>query len=150
MLGRELVKQLRGRGELICALAHRDLDVTSPGAVEASLDTIRPEVVVNCAAWTAVDLAEAHEREALAVNGHGPAFLASACASAGARLVHLSTDYVFSGSGRRPYAEHDTPSPHSAYGRTKLAGELAVLQRLRGPDTLFGPRGFMGRTVPAS
>jgi dTDP-4-dehydrorhamnose reductase len=130
MLGRELVRQLRGRGEVVSALAHGDLDVTNSGAVEAALDSVRPEVVVNCAAWTAVDLAETREREALAVNGQGPAFLASACASARARLVQLSTDYVFSGTGRRPYSERDTPSPRSAYGRTKLAGEQAVLQRL--------------------
>jgi dTDP-4-dehydrorhamnose reductase len=87
-------------------------------------------VVVNCAAWTAVDDAEAHEDEALAVNGTGPAHVAAAIAAgsaaAGCRLVHLSTDYVFAGDAAAPYAEHAVPGPRTAYGRTKLAGEQAV------------------------
>jgi dTDP-4-dehydrorhamnose reductase len=87
---------------------------------------------VNCAAWTAVDDAEAHEDRALAVNGAGAANLAAACAAGGARLVQPSTDYVFGGTSGRPYAEDDEPAPRTAYGRTKLAGEQAVLELL--PD----------------
>jgi dTDP-4-dehydrorhamnose reductase len=87
-------------------------------------------VVVNCAAWTAVDEAEANEDEALLVNGLGPRLVAAACAASGARLIHMSTDYVFRGDGSRPYAEGDPTRPRTAYGRTKLVGEKAVLELL--------------------
>lgn len=98
-------------------------------------------MVVNCAAWTSVDDAEAHEEEALAVNGGGAANLAAACAAAGhTRLVQLSTDYVFAGTSAQPYGEDDIPAPRTAYGRTKLAGERAVLDRL--PDA-----GYVVRTA---
>jgi dTDP-4-dehydrorhamnose reductase len=89
-------------------------------------------VVVNCAAWTAVDHAEASEEQALAINGGGAANLAAACAALGARLVQVSTDYVFAGDAARPYAEDGEPAPRTAYGRTKLAGERAVLGLLPG------------------
>jgi len=91
---------------------------------------LRPEVVVNCAAWTAVDDAESHENRALAVNRNGPANLAVACAASGARLFQLSTDYVFGGTAREPYREDAVPDPRTTYGRTMLAGEQAVLGRL--------------------
>ncbi len=127
MLGRDLVDRLRPRGESVTGLRHGDLDVTDAGAVVASLRRHRPDVVVNCAAWTAVDDTEAHEDDALKVNGNGPANLAAACAADGIRLVQISTDYVFDGRATRPYAEDDRPAPRTAYGRTKLAGEQAVL-----------------------
>jgi dTDP-4-dehydrorhamnose reductase len=82
--------------------------------------------VVNAAAYTAVDQAETDEDKAFAVNAAGPALLAAAAARTGARLLQVSTDYVFAGDADRPYAEQDEPDPRSAYGRTKLAGELAV------------------------
>jgi dTDP-4-dehydrorhamnose reductase len=140
MLGRDLVTILRRRGEEVTGLARARLDVTNEAAVHAALRRYRPAVVVNCAAWTAVDDAEAHEDRALAVNGLGAGYIAAACAASGARLVHLSTDYVFGGTGRRPYAEADRPAPRTAYGRTKLAGEQAVLALL--PDT-----GYVLRTA---
>jgi dTDP-4-dehydrorhamnose reductase len=140
MLGQDLVSLLRRHGAGVTGLARRDLDVADPAAVGAAVQHMRPDVVVNCAAWTAVDLAETHEAEAFAVNGQGAANLAAACALAGARLVQLSTDYVFDGSARKPYAEDDAPAPRSAYGRTKLAGELAVLGQL--PDS-----GYVLRTA---
>jgi dTDP-4-dehydrorhamnose reductase len=130
MLGRDLVAALSARGESIAAFPRPGLDVTDGAAVAAAVAEYRPDVVVNCAGWTAVDDAEALEEKALAVNGHGPANLAEACAVNGSRLVHVSTDYVFSGTASRPYAEDDAPGPRTAYGRTKLAGERAVLQRL--------------------
>ena len=92
-------------------------------------------MVINCAAWTAVDAAEENEESALVVNGEGPAVLARACRDAGAWLVQVSTDYVFSGDATSPYAEDATPDPRSAYGRTKLAGELAVQSEL--PDAHY-------------
>jgi dTDP-4-dehydrorhamnose reductase len=132
MLGRDLVAVLRDRGEDVTGLDRSELDVTDEAAVRGALYRHRPAVVVNCAAWTAVDDAEAHEDEALLVNGQGAENIATACAASGAVLAHVSTDYVFGGDGRRPYAEDDRPGPRTAYGRTKLAGEQAVLRLLPG------------------
>lgn len=140
MLGRDLVSLLTRHGEAVTSVDRAGLDVTDPASVAAAMAALRPDVVVNCAAWTAVDDAEAHEDEALAVNGTGAANLAAACAAGDARLVQLSTDYVFAGTSGRPYAEDDVPAPRSAYGRTKLAGERAVLERL--PDA-----GYVVRTA---
>src|SRR5277367_2972285 len=94
MLGRDLVALLEGRGAAVIPVTRRDLDITDRTAVLAVLRDTRPDVVVNCAAWTAVDLAESREAEALAVNGAGAASVAAGCAQAGARMVQLSTDYV--------------------------------------------------------
>ena len=132
MLGQDLVTRLRRDGAQVTGLARLDLDVTDEAAVRDTVRQLRPDVVVNCAAWTAVDAAETREGEALAVNGHGPANLAAACASSGARLVQVSTDYVFDGQAARPYAENAATAPRTAYGRTKLAGEAAVLGVLPG------------------
>jgi dTDP-4-dehydrorhamnose reductase len=127
LLGRDLVDVLGRRGADVTGLRREDLDVTDERAVRALILRTRPAVVVNCAAWTAVDDAEAREDDALEVNGRGAANVAAACAASGSRLVHVSTDYVFGGNGRAPYAEHDRTAPCTAYGRTKLAGERAVL-----------------------
>lgn len=135
MLGRDMTALLIERGAGVTALGHGDLDITDPAAVMAALDKQRPSVVVNCAAWTAVDDAEAREDDALQLNGDGPANLAAACASAGARLVQPSTDYVFAGDASSPYAEDAPTGPRSAYGRTKLAGERAALETL--PDSAY-------------
>ncbi|RJK95357.1 dTDP-4-dehydrorhamnose reductase [Vallicoccus soli] len=128
MLGRDLQAALAGRE--VTALTRADLDVTDPAAVEAAVEG--HDVVVNCAAWTAVDDAEAAEPAAFAANAVGPALLARACARAGARLVQPSTDYVFAGDATTPYAEDAPVAPRSAYGRTKAAGEWAVRAEL--PD----------------
>jgi dTDP-4-dehydrorhamnose reductase len=132
MLGTDLVAALAGRGESVTGLDRAGLDLTDAAATAAAVAAARPDVVVNCAAWTAVDDAESAEDRALAINRGGPAHLAAACAATGSRLVHVSTDYVFAGDGHRPYAEDDAPAPRTAYGRTKLAGEQAVLTRLPG------------------
>ncbi|HEX6444840.1 MAG TPA: dTDP-4-dehydrorhamnose reductase [Streptosporangiales bacterium] len=126
MLGVEVTDVLREQGVPFTGLARSDLDVTDAEAVAAALDRHRPDVVVNCAAWTAVDDAESQEDAAARVNGDGPAHLARACARTGARLLHVSTDYVFSGDADTPYAEDAPTGPRTAYGRTKLAGERAV------------------------
>jgi dTDP-4-dehydrorhamnose reductase len=140
MLGRDLVGVLRAQGEEVTGLTRADLDITDQEAVGDAVARQRAAVVVNCAAWTAVDEAETQEAQALAVNGNGPAHLAAACRSAGALMLHLSTDYVFDGGATRPWAEEAPPAPRSAYGRTKLAGERAVLGQL--PDT-----GYVVRTA---
>jgi dTDP-4-dehydrorhamnose reductase len=113
-------------GAEVRAVDIEDLDITDSRAVEAAFADFRPDVVVNAAAYTAVDPAEEHEDVAYRVNATGPAVLAAAAARAGARLIHVSTDYVFAGDGTRPYEVDDEPDPKGAYGRTKLAGEIAV------------------------
>lgn len=125
MLGRDLVAGLRDRGEQVRAWSRAQLDIVT-GDVEAAVRGCT--TVVNCAAYTAVDDAEGDESAAYAVNATGPARLAQACAAVGAQLVHVSTDYVFDGSASEPYDEATPVSPLSAYGRTKAAGEEAVLK----------------------
>lgn len=132
MLGRDLAALIDGGEEDCVALGRASLDITDPAAVRAALAGYRPDVVVNCAAWTAVDDAEAHEAAALAVNGTAVAGLAAGCRDLGASLVQVSTDYVFDGTARTPYPEGHRPAPRTAYGRTKLAGERAVLSILPG------------------
>lgn len=124
-LGREIAPLVDGR-----ALDRAALDITDAAAVTDALEGV--DVVVNCAAWTAVDDAEAHEDEALLVNGIAPGLLADACARRGTRLVQVSTDYVFDGHGSAPYDEAAVVSPVTAYGRTKAAGERSVLAYERG------------------
>ncbi|MEW2557923.1 dTDP-4-dehydrorhamnose reductase [Streptomyces griseorubiginosus] len=132
MLGQDVLARLAQSGERYVALDRKALDLTDADAVSAALEEHRPAVVVNCAAWTAVDDAETREDEALAINGDGPRHLAEACARTGAVLLHVSTDYVFAGDATAPYAEDAPTAPRSAYGRTKLAGEKAVLANERG------------------
>ena len=107
-----------------------ELDVTSAAAVDRLVADVRPDVVVNAAAYTAVDAAESHEDDAFAVNAAGPGHLAAALARHGGRLLHVSTDYVFAGTAGRPYEADDPTGPRTAYGRTKLVGERAVLAAL--------------------
>ncbi|GAB2883527.1 dTDP-4-dehydrorhamnose reductase [Streptomyces mayteni] len=140
MLGRDVVARLAAEGRDATGLDRRALDITDRAAVHAALRRHRPAVVVNCAAWTAVDDAERHEPAAARINAEGPRHLAEACRAHGAVLLHPSTDYVFAGDATAPYAEDAPPAPRGAYGRTKLAGELAVLETL--PDT-----GFVVRTA---
>ncbi|NUS78264.1 MAG: dTDP-4-dehydrorhamnose reductase [Streptomyces sp.] len=132
MLGQDVLARLAEAGERTVALDRAALDLTDADAVRGALNTHLPAVVVNCAAWTAVDDAESQEKDALRINGDGPAHLAAACAATGAVLLHVSTDYVFPGDARTPYAEDAPTGPRSAYGRTKLAGERAVLGIERG------------------
>jgi dTDP-4-dehydrorhamnose reductase len=130
MLGQDMTLVLRAAGAQVTALDHAALDITDPDAVSAALHRAKPDLVVNCAAWTAVDEAESQPAQAMAVNGTGAANVAAACAAIQARLVQVSTDYVFAGTGTKPYAECDGTGPRTAYGQTKLAGEQAVLSRL--------------------
>jgi len=126
MLGQDLLGVLKGRPDLdVTALARADLDVTDELAVLAAVTG--HDAVLNAAAWTDVDAAEEREAEATAVNGDGVAHLARAAEAVGARLVHVSTDYVFRGDATSPYPEDAPTDPISAYGRSKLAGEVAVL-----------------------
>ncbi|WP_406352221.1 dTDP-4-dehydrorhamnose reductase [Streptomyces sp. NBC_00658] len=140
MLAQDVLARLADAGVPAVAVARTDLDITDPAAVQAVLSEHRPAVVVNCAAWTAVDDAETREDDALRINGDGPRHLAEACRELDAVLLHVSTDYVFPGDAEKPYAEDAPTGPRSAYGRTKLVGEQAVLATL--PDS-----GFVVRTA---
>jgi dTDP-4-dehydrorhamnose reductase len=120
----------RGGNEVeVVALGRPAFELTDRAAVLASLEAARPDVVVNAAAYTAVDKAEAEEAVAMRVNGDGAGHVAEAAARLGVPLLHLSTDYVFDGALDRPYREDDPTSPAGAYGRSKLAGEREVAAR---------------------
>ncbi len=126
MLGRDLMLAAGNAGHDVVGFGHRELDVTDAAAVSKKLDLERPDIVINSAAWTAVDDAEQSEEAAFAVNGAGAGNVAAAAAEVGAAVVYISTDYVFDGAKGEPYVESDQPAPLSAYGRTKLAGEEAT------------------------
>ena len=121
------------RDHEVVALSSAQLDITDPGQVAAAFAAHGPEVVINCAAYTKVDLCEQEQKRCQAVNARGPAILADQCIDSGSRLIHISTDYVFDGMRPVPkaYQEDDPTGPLSAYGRSKLAGEEAVLSRLQ-------------------
>jgi dTDP-4-dehydrorhamnose reductase len=141
MLGHDLIDMIAAAGHESVGMDLPQIDITAPDSVKAALDEVRPDVVVNAAAYTAVDAAEEHEELALKINGDGPGVLADAIARRPeVRLVHVSTDYVFAGDATTPYKEDAAPAPRSAYGRTKLAGEVAVRSLL--PD-----RGHVVRTA---
>ena len=124
MLGTDLCKVLERRGISFTAVGRGDLDLLDPTVVGDAVAA--HEVVVNCAAWTEVDAAETQEEEATAINAVAPDVLARAAADHDRKIVQVSTDYVFDGSARTPYAEDAPLGPRSAYGRTKAAGEQAV------------------------
>lgn len=130
-VGRELRRALAPLGELI--VATRDgidadviADFDAPAALEHLIARVSPDVVINAAAYTAVDAAETDAEAAFRINAEAPAAIASACAERGALLLHYSTDYVFDGSGTRPYREDDPTAPLGVYGTSKLTGEEAI------------------------
>lgn len=125
-VGREVVERLVARAAEFRAFDHAGLDIADADAVRAVVGS-DVTAVINCAAYTAVDAAEADREGAWRVNAVGPSVLAKACADVGARLVHVSTDYVFSGDADRPYTEVDEVGPRTVYGESKLAGERAVM-----------------------
>jgi dTDP-4-dehydrorhamnose reductase len=125
-VGEELVVRARIAGHEVTGLRRADHDVTDAEATRRRILGARADVVYNAAAYTAVDRAESEPELAMAINGTAPGVMARACAEAGSRFVHYSTDYVFDGSATEPIPEGATPAPVGEYGRTKLAGELAV------------------------
>jgi dTDP-4-dehydrorhamnose reductase len=126
MVGHDVCAALETRDENIVAVTRNDLDITDAAAVRDAVRRARPDVIVNCAAYTKVDDAESNEHLATAINGSAVEFLADAANDADAVLVQLSTDFVFDGSKRTPYEVNDPPAPLSAYGRSKLVGEQAA------------------------
>lgn len=127
-LGRELAQRLSAT-EAVC-LTRAELDLTDAAALGAALARLRPRVVINAAAYTAVDRAETEAAAAFAANAEAPGLLARACAEAGAALLHVSTDYVFDGASRRPWREDNATGPINVYGASKLAGEQAIQRAL--------------------
>jgi dTDP-4-dehydrorhamnose reductase len=123
MLGGDVVLAAGNAGHDVVGFGHTELDVTDEAALEKRMGQERPDVVVNCAAWTDVDGAEEAEEAATMVNGAAAGRVAAAAAELGARVVYVSSDYVFDGTKGSPYVETDQTAPLSAYGRSKLAGE---------------------------
>jgi dTDP-4-dehydrorhamnose reductase len=124
-LGFELQRSLAPLGEVV-AVGHAECDLSDGAAVRALLQRVQPDIVVNPAAYTAVDKAESDRDVAFAVNADAPRLIGEEAARRGAFVIHYSTDYVFAGDKSGAYAEHDTPAPQSVYGASKLAGELAL------------------------
>jgi dTDP-4-dehydrorhamnose reductase len=122
-LGADVVRWCASRGDDVVACDRATLDVTDRDAVLGAITSVRPEAVVHCAAWTAVDACEAEPERAYLANALAVRWVAEACRISGAHLVHVSTDYVFDGTKDEPYHEWDVPSPQSVYGASKLAGE---------------------------
>jgi len=144
-VGAQVALELHGIAHVV-AHDRTTLDLTHPDEIVARIRETRPDVIVNAAAYTAVDRAETDEELANTVNGVAPGIIAGEAKRAGALLVHFSTDYVFDGTADRPYVETDAVNPLGAYGRTKLAGEKAVAASGCAHVTLrtswvYGPRG---------
>ena len=145
MLGRAVVREARVRGRAALALSRAQADVTDRDRVLYWAETFRPSLVINCAAYTKVDDCETNRDHAFAVNGEAVSVLAEAARRVDARLVQVSTDYVFDGKGDRPYKEDDETAPLSVYGASKLEGERRALEHpgslVVRASWLFGPGG---------
>ena len=145
MLGSDLAPVLAGAGHEVFARPRSDLDITRESEIARAFGELQPDVVVNCAAFTRVDDCESNPR-ALDVNARGVGLLADQCLRRDAHLVQVSTDFVFDGSRRSPYNEEDPPNPLSAYGASKLEGEVAALRVPSGlvvrSSWLFGRGGW--------
>ena len=144
-VGSEVAKRLANRAE-VTALDHKGLDLANPMEIVARLAEIRPALIVNAAAYTAVDRAESEPELARAVNASAPGLLGAEARRLGALLVHYSTDYVFDGAKAGPYGESDPTAPMSVYGRTKLEGERAIAASgcahlILRTSWVYGPRG---------
>jgi dTDP-4-dehydrorhamnose reductase len=126
-VGWELRRTLATMSQLVC-VDFPDVDLTSPDSIRQWIKSSAPEVIINAAAYTAVDKAETESTLAMKINGDAPGIMAVEAKKNGALLVHYSTDYVFDGSKTSPYVEEDPPNPLGTYGRTKLAGDQAIQQ----------------------
>jgi dTDP-4-dehydrorhamnose reductase len=124
-VGSELPEALRPLGR-VTAVGRADMDLADPDAIRSAIRTIKPDIIVNAAAYTAVDKAESEPAAAMQINAVAPGIMAEEAQRLGALLVHYSTDYVFDGTKPDAYTETDTPNPLSAYGKSKLAGEQAI------------------------
>jgi dTDP-4-dehydrorhamnose reductase len=148
MLGRDVIAAARDAGHEPRGLTRGDLDVTDPAAVAVAVAGARPGAVINCAAYTNVDGAESEPELAELVNGAGAGNVARGAAAAGAWTIHISSDYVFDGTKNSPYVESDRVNPLSAYGRSKLSGELAVAQAAPDSHTIVRSSWLFGAFGP--
>jgi dTDP-4-dehydrorhamnose reductase len=135
-LGSEVVRCLQQQGHEVTAPRRAEMDFLDPDAVAQKVDSLRPDWVINCAAWTQVDGAETEPEAAFVINRDSPGRLAESVAHLGGRMLHVSTDFVFDGRQDRPYREDDDPNPIGIYGRSKLAGEQVVQAALPGVTLL--------------
>ncbi len=126
MLGVDLVRRLRKSSYRVLASTIRSMDITRPDQVKKTFLSLRPDLVIHAAAYTAVDKAETEQDLCMAVNCEGTGNISRACREIGAELIYISTDYVFDGTGNSPYAETDAPHPLNVYGMSKFLGEQAV------------------------
>jgi dTDP-4-dehydrorhamnose reductase len=129
MLAHAFLKKIPKEWELL-ATDIEELDITNPVLVEKTIQQFRPDLIINCSAYTKVDDCETKKELAFSVNGGGPANLARAAAQIGAKLVHFSTDYIFDGTKGTPYTEEDQPNPINVYGASKLEGEIHIRKNL--------------------
>ncbi len=146
MLGQTLSPYLAKRGHDVAAFGKEDLDITDGDLVERVVVEQRPDLIVHCAAYTQVDLAETEEEAAFAINEHGTENVARAAGMLNIPMLYVSTDYVFDGSNNMPYKTSDPTAPISVYGKSKLAGELAVQRHCQNyyivrTSWLYGPYG---------
>ncbi len=130
-LGHDVVKELERRGEDFIGTTRNEIDLTTEEGAKSFILEKKPEVVIHCAAYTAVDKAEEEAELALTVNGMGTRRIAEACREIGAKMLYVSTDYVFGGEGTEPYEIHDEKNPINIYGTSKLLGENSVAAILR-------------------
>ncbi|MBQ2953520.1 MAG: dTDP-4-dehydrorhamnose reductase [Clostridia bacterium] len=126
MLGQDVLRVLAAQGHECLGTSSADFDLRDAAAVLAAVKAFQPEAIVHCAAWTAVDAAESEPVACCAVNGMGTLNIARAAVAVNARLLYISTDYIFDGSGDTPREEYDKPNPRNVYGLSKLQGEEAV------------------------
>lgn len=149
MLGSDVVAELHKRGHIVVAPSSAELDITNPESVaQIAAGSFGNDIrwCINCAAYTAVDLAESESDRAMTLNALGPGYLASVCQMPGVRLIHISTDFVFDGEQSEPYTEEDKTNPLGVYGRSKLAGEHSVMAAngssvVVRTSWLYGPNG---------
>lgn len=141
-----MVFLLASGGHHVLGCGRNELDITKVDHVFERIHAFQPDVIVHCAAFTAVDLAESEVDQAYAVNAMGTRNVAAAAERAGAKVVYISTDYVFDGTGKVPYREYDAVNPKTVYGRSKYAGEQLV-QSLSSKYLSFAPPGCLGNTA---
>jgi len=135
-LGQTLMQAVSLSSHTLLPLGRQDMDITDPGSVTATLDSLEPGIVINAAAYTAVDAAETHAEDAYGINEQGVKHLARWCKANEAHLIHISTDFVFGGDRNRPWRTDDIVSPMSVYGQSKLAGEKMIATLLPGKATI--------------
>lgn len=130
-LGSDMVQLSKQAGFNISALDFPDIDITDATQTDHHISNFKPDYIINCSAYTAVDNCETHQKEAFAVNALGPQNIAASANKNGAVLIHISTDYVFDGNKNGPYFENDPALPQTVYGRSKLEGERFIAEQMR-------------------